>query len=243
MLVADDEDLFREGLSVLFARDPEIRIVGQASTGAEACEKVRRLEPDIVLLALHLPDMTGVDVARTISKDVPATRVALISKRFSRADLVDAISVGVRGYITKDVELSTLIQAVKVVARGEFFVPPESSGVLLAELVAISESNHREHFAAAADRAKVTDRECDVLQLLVQGATNRDIAGRLHITENTVKVHLRNILDKLQLRNRQQAAAFAVSSGLVTLQREDSAPRRPSNGAHRRPYAGAGRGS
>ncbi len=247
MLVADDEDLFREGLSVLFARDAEIRIVGQARTGAEACEKVRRLEPDLVLLELRLPDMTGVEVARTIAREVPSTRVALISKSFSRADLLDAINVGVRGYITKDVQLATLIEAVKIVARGEFFVPPESSGLLLAELVAISENSHREHHAAAADRAKVTERECEVLQLLVQGATNRDIARRLTITENTVKVHLRNILDKLQLRNRQQAAAFAISSGLVKLQREDSAPRRPSsngsNGSQARPYAGARRGT
>jgi two-component system NarL family response regulator len=226
-LIIDDEDLYREGLAILFARDPDIRIVGRARTASEGCEKARRLQPDVVLMELNMADAKGLATARAISNEAPDTRIALIAKRFSRSDLLEGISAGVRGYITKDVKLPTLVDAIKSVSRGEVFVPPESSSVLLEELVAMSGGNHRQVEAAAADRAKVTDREREVLELLVHGATNRDIATRLRITENTVKVHLRNILDKLHLRNRQQAAAFAISSGLVQLQRDGGAPPPP----------------
>lgn len=225
MLVADEEDLFREGLSKLLSRDPDIRIVGQAKTGTEARDKARRLQPDVLLMELHMPEMEGLDVARIVHHELPETRIALIARGFTRAELFAAINSGVRGYITKDIQLNTLVHAVKQVSRGEFFIPPESSSMLLEELVAINGSRSRQHDAVAAERAKITERERDVLELLVQGATNRDIARRLEITENTVKVHLRNILDKLQLRNRQQAAAFAVSSGLVKLEREPVAVR------------------
>jgi DNA-binding NarL/FixJ family response regulator len=223
--VADDDDLYREGLALLFARDPSLRIVGRAKTVSEACDKARRLEPDVVLMELRLPDDGGLAAARAICQERPSSKVALIAKEFTRRDLVEAVNTGVRGYITKDVKLATLVDAIRTVARGDFFMPPQSSSILLQELVA---KNGRETAmpAAEAERAKVTEREREVLQLLVQGATNRDIARRLSITENTVKVHLRNILDKLHLRNRQQAAAFAISSGLVRLHREEQ-PRRP----------------
>jgi DNA-binding NarL/FixJ family response regulator len=223
-LIVDEEDLYREGLAILFSRDPDIRIVGRARTASEGCEKARRLQPDVVLMELNMHDAPGLTAARAIASEAPDAQIALIAKRFTRADLLEGISAGVRGYITKDVKLPTLVSAIKTVSRGEVFMPPESSGVLLEELVAISGGNHRQMDAAAADRAKVTEREREVLELLVQGATNRDIANRLRITENTVKVHLRNILDKLHLRNRQQAAAFAISSGLVQLQREGDGP-------------------
>lgn len=219
-LIVDDEDLYREGLAILFQRDPEIRIVGRAQTAAEGCEKARRLQPDVVLMELNMRDSPGLQAVRAITADAPGAKIALIAKRFTRAELLEGISAGVRGYITKDVALPTLLNAIKSVARGEVVMPPESSGVLVEELVAMSGGNHRQQEASAADRAKVTDREREVLELLVHGATNRDIASRLQITENTVKVHLRNILDKLHLRNRQQAAAFAISSGLVQLQRD-----------------------
>jgi DNA-binding NarL/FixJ family response regulator len=219
-LIIDEEDLYREGLAILFQRDPEIRIVGRARTAAEGCEKARRLQPDVVLMELNMRDTHGLQAARAIAADAPGAKIALIAKRFTRAELLEGISAGVRGYITRDVALPTLLNAIKSVARGEVVMPPESSGVLVEELVAMSGGDHRQQEASAADRAKVTDREREVLELLVHGATNRDIANRLQITENTVKVHLRNILDKLHLRNRQQAAAFAISSGLVQLQRE-----------------------
>lgn len=233
ILVIDDDDLFREGLSVLFARDGNLKIVGRASTGAEGAMKARRLQPDVVLTELRLPDLDGAAIARLIRTEAPDAHLAIMTKRFSRAELMTAISAGVRGYITKDVQIPTLIDAIRHIARGEYYIPQGSSPMLLEELAARN-GTLPDQEATAADRAKVTDREREVLQLLVQGATNRDIALRLSITENTVKVHLRNILDKLHLRNRQQAAAFAISSGLVKLNRDESM-RRPAQRGDRMP--------
>lgn len=233
ILVVDHDDLFREGLSVLFARDPSLKIVGRASTGAEGAMKARRLQPDVVLTELRLPDMDGAALARTIRADAPEARIAIMTKRFSRPELMGAISAGVRGYVTKDVQIPTLIEAIREVARGAYYIPRESSPMLLEELAARNGAAPDSE-DTAADRAKVTEREREVLQLLVQGATNRDIARRLSITENTVKVHLRNILDKLHLRNRQQAAAFAISAGLVKLNRDESM-RRPAHRSDRMP--------
>jgi DNA-binding NarL/FixJ family response regulator len=215
ILVADQDPLYRDGLKVLFARRPELRVVGQAGTGPEACDKARRTRPDIVLLEVDLPDTDGITCARTITTELPEVRVMLLTASRSERDVMDAIQAGVHGYLTKDVSVSTLLDSVVRVAAGESVIPPSFASRLLQEYTALTRGRDAEMRALEADRGKVTDREREVLRLLVQGATNRDIARQLVITENTVKVHLRNILEKLHLRNRQQAAAFAISSGLV----------------------------
>ncbi|HXK33845.1 MAG TPA: response regulator transcription factor [Dehalococcoidia bacterium] len=222
LFVIDHEELYRKGLSLLFSRDADIRVVGQARDALDACDSVRRVQPDIVLVGLNSRDGDSIARIKAIRDALPSAQVALMADRFTRADIVGAASAGVRGYITKDVQIGTLINAIKSVSRGEVFMPPSSSAMLVEEIASMNGDRGQEPATSVLDRAKVTDRERDVLQLLVQGATNRDIAGRLHISENTVKVHLRNILDKLHLRNRQQAAAFAVSSGLVRLRRDDT---------------------
>jgi DNA-binding NarL/FixJ family response regulator len=221
LYVIDQEELYRKGLALLFSRDPEIRVVGQARSHLDACESARRVQPDVVLMELNQGDSDPIDHIRMIRKALPECYLALMADRFTRADILAAVSAGVRGYITKDVQIATLISAIKAVSRGEVYMPASSSALLVEELASLNGSRSEDQSISVLERAKVTDRERDVLQLLVQGATNRDIAGRLHISENTVKVHLRNILDKLHLRNRQQAAAFAVSAGLVRLQRDD----------------------
>jgi DNA-binding NarL/FixJ family response regulator len=207
----------------VFARSGEIRVVGQARTGPEACEKARRVRPDVVLMDTRIPEMDGVTAARAILAELPETRIAMLTESHSAADLLDAVKAGARGYITKDVSISNLIDSVKRIALGEAVITPDLAARLLDEFSAMARSRDHEAQALENDTAKVTDRERDVLELLVQGATNRDIARQLLITENTVKVHLRNILEKLHLRNRQQAAAFAISSGLVRLSREEAA--------------------
>ncbi len=187
---------------------------------SEAYEKARRAEPDVVLLELALRDPDGIDVTRAISSALPATRIAVLSTSCAESYVLDAIKAGAHGYITKDVSVTTLVESIRTVARGEAVIPPSFAARLLEEFTALTRGRDDEMRAVEADRAKVTEREREVLRLLVQGATNRDIAHQLVITENTVKVHLRNILDKLHLRNRQQAAAFAISSGLVKLPQE-----------------------
>jgi DNA-binding NarL/FixJ family response regulator len=185
------------------------------------------------LLEVDLPEMDGIAAARAIASDLPGTRVAMLSTSHSEQDVLNSIKAGAHGYITKDVSVGVLVDSVRRVAQGEAVIPPSFASRLLKEFAALTRGRDEEMKAIEADRAKVTDREREVLRLLVQGATNRDIARQLVITENTVKVHLRNILDKLHLRNRQQAAAFAISSGLVHLQQEGEGV--PTNGNAPRP--------
>jgi DNA-binding NarL/FixJ family response regulator len=222
LLLVDEQKLYREGLSAVFSRSTDIRVVGQARTGSEACEKARRLRPDVVLMDTHLTDQGAAPVCKAILNELPATRIAMLTESHSSNDLIECLKAGARGYITKDVTISSLTDAVKRIAHGEAVITPDLAARLLDEFTAMARVRDHEAQAMENDTAKVTDRERDVLELLVQGATNRDIARKLLITENTVKVHLRNILEKLHLRNRQQAAAFAISSGLVRLSREEA---------------------
>ena len=210
VVIADGSELYREGLALVFDREPDLRIVGRARTAEEACRLAHGIRPAVVLVELNLPGEGGLEATRCITRDAQGTRVLLIARRFSRADVREAVLAGVRGFITKESRLETLIDAVRVVARGDFFLP-HGAPALRDDLLA-----PRSRPAARTPAGgRITPRELEVLKLLVDGATNRDIAARLGITENTTKVHLRNILDKLHLRNRQQAAAYAVSSGLV----------------------------
>jgi DNA-binding NarL/FixJ family response regulator len=236
LLIVDDEDLFREGLARLFSRDGDFRVAGQARSGQEALELARRAAPDVLLTALSLRDMSGLQVARSIAQGSPGVKVAIIARAFNRATVLEAARCGVMGYITKETTLPALVEALKRVARGEAHIPVEVSSLLLEELA--GKGVERPDEEMAMDRAKITDREREVLQLLVDGATNRDIARRLNITENTVKVHLRNILDKLHLRNRQQAAAFAISAGLVALPRGREPGHRRTGSARHRGHGG-----
>ena len=210
---------------MLFSRQHELRVVGQACNGIEACDKARKILPDLVLLEIDLPEMDGVAATRAILSALPNTRVAMLTNSHADGDVLRAVKAGAHGYITKDVSVSTLVDSVIRVAQGEAVIPPSFAGRLLQEFAALTRGHDEQMKATEADRSRVTERECEVLRLLVQGATNRDIAQQLTITENTVKVHLRNILEKLHLRNRQQAAAFAISSGLVRPQQEYQAPR------------------
>lgn len=220
VLVVDEEKIYRDGLKVIFSRHSEMRVIGQAQTAAEACEKVRRLQPDLVLMEMSLPDMDGMTAAKKILAEDSTVRIAMLTASHLDSDVMGAVKAGVHGYITKDVSVGTLLDSIRRVAAGEAVIPPAFAGRLLQEFAALTRGRDDETQAIEADRAKVTEREREVLRLLVQGATNRDIARQLVITENTVKVHLRNILEKLHLRNRQQAAAFAISSGLVRLSEE-----------------------
>jgi two-component system nitrate/nitrite response regulator NarL len=212
MLIADEDKLFRDGLKLIFSRHADLRVVAQAADGAEACAKARRCEPSLVLMESRLPVVDGPSAVRQILAEYPGTRVAMLSASHDEADILGAIKAGAHGYITKDVSVGTLLDSVRRVANGDAVIPPAFASRLLQQYAELSRGHDEE---ARNHDAKVTSREREILRLLVHGATNRDISQQLGIAENTVKVHLRNILEKLQLRNRQQAAAFAISSGLV----------------------------
>ncbi len=211
VLLADDNALFREGMVALLTRCEGIQVVGQAKDAAEAVRKTTLLRPDVVLMDLAMPLGGGVEATRRILEERPEQAICILTVSEQESDLYAAIRAGARGYQVKTVALEDLCQAIRVLAEGGSVVTPHLAARLLEEFAKLAQ-NVRE---GPSEAEKLTPREREVLELVAVGASNKEIAAKLVIAENTVKVHLRNILDKLQLRNRQQAAAFAVQEGLV----------------------------
>jgi DNA-binding NarL/FixJ family response regulator len=218
-LLADDNALFREGMASLLSRCGDVQVVGQAKDGAEAVRKATLLRPDVVLMDLSMPLGGGVEATRKILLERPEQAICILTVSEQESDLFAAIRAGARGYLVKTVDLEDLCASLTVLAEGGSTVTPHLAARLLDEFAKLAQ-NVRE---GPSEVEKLTSREREVLELVARGASNKEIANELVIAENTVKVHLRNILDKLHLRNRQQAAAFAVQEGLVREVRESEA--------------------
>jgi DNA-binding NarL/FixJ family response regulator len=211
LLIADDHPLFRDGLrSLLEARGLEV--VAEARNGREAVEQARHWHPDVVLMDLSMPEMNGLAATRLLSAEQPTTKVVILTASEDDADLFEAIKSGAQGYIFKNLDSDEFFRLLEGVARGEPAFTPNLARKLLGELARPAAP------ARAADDGShhLTEREREVLDLLVQGITsNRELADRLVVSENTVKYHLRNILDKLHLQNRAQVVAYAMRHGLT----------------------------
>lgn len=209
VLIADDHALFRDGLrSLLEARS--VDVVGEASNGIEAIDLARKERPDIVLMDLTMPQMCGLDATRLISAELPDVRVVVLTASEDDSDLFDAIKSGAQGYLFKNLESDQFFSLLEGVARGEPALTPKLARKLLGEFAhpVASKPQHKTEM--------LTEREREVLELLVQGITsNKELAERLMVSENTVKYHLRNILDKLHVQNRAQVVAYALRHGLV----------------------------
>jgi DNA-binding NarL/FixJ family response regulator len=209
VLIADDHALFRDGLrSLLDARG--VDVVAEARNGREAVNLARQHMPEIVLMDLSMPEMTGLEATRLISADLPDVKVVVLTASEEDADLFEAIKSGAQGFLPKDIEASGLFSMLEGVMRGEPALTPGLARKLLTEFAQ----------PVPAPRQQppdlLTDREREVLELLVEGVTsNRELADRLFVSENTVKYHLRNILTKLHLQNRAQVIAYAVRNRLV----------------------------
>jgi DNA-binding NarL/FixJ family response regulator len=212
VVIADSHDLFRQGLSSLLTRQPEIEIVGEARDGDEVQRMVQSLSPDVLLMEIYMRGVDGLPSVLQTMADHPNTSVAILTSSEDDNDVLSAVKLGVKGYILKNSSLDELVQAIQALSQGGAYF---SSSMFTKVLQEFTHLARRRDLQEAKGIDALTDREKDVLRLVARGATNRDIAEELVITENTVKVHLRNILDKLQLRNRQQAAAYAVQEGLV----------------------------
>jgi two-component system nitrate/nitrite response regulator NarL len=212
VLLADDNALFREGMASLLARcGGEVEVVGQAKDAAEAVRRTSLLRPDVVLMDLSMPAGGGVEATRQILQERPDQAICMLTVSEQAADLFESIRAGARGYLVKTVQLEDLCQSLAVLAEGGSVVSPQLAVQLLDEFAKLADGIRE----GPSEAEKLTSREREVLELIARGASNKEIAQKLVIAENTVKVHLRNILDKLHLRNRQQAAAFAVQEGLV----------------------------
>jgi DNA-binding NarL/FixJ family response regulator len=206
----DDHDLFRTGLRNLL-EERGVQIAGEAGTGADAVRLVRELAPEVVVMDLHMPGMSGVEAIKQIASIAPLTRVLVLTISDQDDDVLDAILAGACGYLLKDASVDELIRGIDAAAVGESLVSPAIAAKVLQQVRATTASPE----AAETIRTELSDREIDVLKLIANGNDNAMIAAELHISPKTVKNHISNILMKLQIDNRIQAAVFAVRSGLV----------------------------
>jgi DNA-binding NarL/FixJ family response regulator len=210
VLIVDDHDLFRTGLRNLL-EEQGVLIVGEAATGGEAVKIVREIAPDVVVMDLNMPGMGGVDATRHITSIAPLTRVVMLTISEDDSDVMDAILAGACGYLLKDSSIQDLMAGIRAASRGESLISPNIAAKVLQRVRATSTQPE----IANTIRAELSDREIEVLKLIANGKDNAVIAGELHISPKTVKNHISNILMKLQIDNRIQAAVYAVRSGIV----------------------------
>jgi DNA-binding NarL/FixJ family response regulator len=212
LLIVDDHILFREGLHNIMGRWDDFEVVGEARNGQDAIEMARELLPDIVLMDISMPVMDGLQATRQITGELPSVQVVMLTMSEDEENLFAAIQSGARGYVLKDIPSTGLHKKLTGVLRGEAAL----SGVMATKILnEFSRIKPEEGAPAVAGLEPLTSREHQVLELVVQGLSNPEIAGKLCLSENTVKKYLHNILDKLHLNNRVEAAIYAVKEGLV----------------------------
>lgn len=210
MLIADDHKLFRQGLiGLLETRDDLVEVVGEAASGREAVQMAERLRPDIILIDIYMPDGDGLSAAAEIRQRFPEMSVVMLTSSESDEHLYRAVQLGVSGYLLKNLDAAQLFDLLTGVIRGEAAMTREMASRLLKGVA-------RRAADPAEGQEPLTERELAVLRLVAVGAANQEIADQLSISVNTVKSHIRKILDKLQLQNRTQAASYAMHRGLVS---------------------------
>ena len=210
VLLVDDHDLFRTGLRNLL-EEQGVQVVGEAGTGTDAIRYVRELAPDVVVMDLNMPGISGVESTRQITSIAPLTRVVVLTISDQDEDVMDAILAGACGYLLKDASIQELMRGIGAAAIGESLISPHIAGKVLQRVRASTPSA----VDAETIRSELSDREIQVLKLIANGKDNALIAAELHISPKTVKNHISNILMKLQIDNRIQAAVYAVRSGIV----------------------------
>jgi DNA-binding NarL/FixJ family response regulator len=210
VLLVDDHDLFRTGLRNLL-EEQGVDIVAEAGTGMEAIALVRELAPEVVVMDLNMPGISGVEATRQITSIAPLTRVLVLTISDQDGDVIDAIMAGACGYLLKDASIQELLLGIRAAAVGESLISPHVASKVLQRVRASSAQPEIEETI----RSELSDREIEVLKLIANGKENAEIAAELHISPKTVKNHISNILMKLQIENRIQAAVYAVRSGIV----------------------------
>jgi DNA-binding NarL/FixJ family response regulator len=213
VVVVDDHELFRRGLRLLLEQEDDISVVGEAADGSAATVLVGEVLPDVVLLDVRMPQTDGIEACRAIKLVAPTTKIIMLTMSDEEADLYEAVKAGASGYLLKDSSIDDVSHAVRVVAEGQSLISPSMAAKLLDEFKEMS----RRSTAAELPSPRLTDRELEVLRLVAQGLNNREVARRLVISENTVKNHVRNILEKLQLHSRMEAVLYAVRENLLEI--------------------------
>ncbi|NLG09672.1 MAG: response regulator transcription factor [Deinococcales bacterium] len=203
VLLVDDHTVVRRGLRLAFDLEPDLEVVGEAANGQEAVERVAELAPDVVVMDLLMPVMNGVDATRAIRRDHPEVEVVALTSVLEDRLVIDVVEAGASGYLLKETRPDELFEAVRAAARGEVRLDPRAQQRLVREV------------RAPEVREALTERELEVLKLIAAGASNKAIAQQLGISEATVKSHVSNLLSKLGLKSRTQAALHAIREGWV----------------------------
>ncbi len=210
--VVDDQELFRRGLTMLLTVEEDIDVVGEAGDGVAATELATTAAPDVVLMDVRMPKRSGIEACLSIKDAAPSAKIIMLTVSDEEADLYEAVKNGASGYLLKDSSIEEVAQAIRVVADGQSLISPSMAVKLLDEFKQMSRSDRQQ-----VPGPRLTDRELEVLKLVAQGLNNREIAKRLFISENTVKNHVRNILEKLQLHSRMEAVMYAVREKLLDI--------------------------
>ena len=219
VMIADDQPVFRRGLNVVLRAESGIEIVAEAEDGEEAIAKAEEFAPDVVLMDVRMPRVNGIEATRTIHEMVPTTKILMLTVSDEDQDLFEAIKAGASGYLLKEVSVEEVADAVRDVVQGQTLISPSMASKLLTEFVALEKRvNEKQRYTSPT----LTSRELEVLKLVAKGMSNRDIADELFISENTVKNHVRNILEKLHLHSRMEAVIYAVRERLLDLNDPDA---------------------
>lgn len=217
ILLVDDHVLFRKGLSSLLSEQKDFEVVGEAGSGQEALEKAQELMPDVILMDIYMPGWDGLEATRRIKEALPYVRIVMLTISEEDHNLFEAIKAGAQGYLLKKIEPQELFDMLRGVFHGEAPISRTMAARVLDEFVRQAQRGPED----AKALAKLTSREREVLKLLTQGTSNKEIANQLGISENTVKNHLRNIMEKLHLENRVQAAIYAIREGIAAKEKRE----------------------
>ena len=214
VLLIDDHTLFRSGIKALLQRQPGFEVVGEAGDALEGVKRAKSLQPDVVLLDVHMPGMTGREAVGLIADEAPQARILMLTVSEDMDDLLPALRAGAQGYLLKNIEIDYLIGTIRRALDGESVMSPQMTSKLMQSVRAAAPAPAAAA-AAADERERLSPREREILSLLTRGVSNKYIARELDVAESTVKIHVQSILKKLKLTSRVQAAVYAVEHGLA----------------------------
>ena len=208
VLIIDDHTLFRSGIRLLLQRQSGFEVVGEAGNVLEGVKEAKRWKPDVILLDLHMPDVSGLEAIQILEEEVPQAEIIMLTVSEESEDLLEALHMGARGYLLKNIETDFLIESIRRAALGESVMSPQMAGKL-------ADSLRNPVKGSANDASKLSPREREIIAKLARGDSNKEIARELKLSESTVKIHVQGILRKLNLSSRVQAAVYAVEHGMV----------------------------
>ncbi|HEX9855877.1 MAG TPA: response regulator transcription factor [Acidimicrobiia bacterium] len=212
-MIADDHALFRQALKTVLDDEPDLELVGEANDGEEAVRMAEEHVPDVVLMDVRMPKMAGIEAARRLKDSLPTTKVVMLTVSDDEEDLFDAIKAGASGYLLKEINPDEVARAIRQIQAGQSLLSPSMASKLLTEFATMTKRAEERPY-----HPRLTEREMEVLRLVAEGKTNREIGKDLHISENTVKNHIRNILEKLHLNSRMEAVIYAVREKLLEIE-------------------------